>query len=151
MKEEKFHRSAEAIWTGRLKDGRGELTTASQILNLTPYSFSTRFGTQSGTNPEELIAAAHAGCFTMALANELEKAGVYPIEIETRAIVFLENKDGWTIGDVHLEVWTPNRGNEDKVKAAAETAKNNCPVSKLLKANITMNIDTTDLKETISA
>jgi lipoyl-dependent peroxiredoxin len=133
-------RTASAVWNGGLKDGRGKISTASGVLNDTQYSFSTRFEDGKGTNPEELIAAAHAGCFSMALSAELGKLGKTPESIHTEAEVTLLKSDaGFTISAVHLKVkgkvpnWDPAA-----FKAAAETAKNNCPVSRVLKADITM-------------
>ncbi len=134
-------RSASAVWKGGLKDGKGTLSTDSGVLAGTQYSFATRFENGVGTNPEELIAAAHAGCFSMALSAELGKAGMTPESIDTKATVTLDKTDGgFAITAVHLVVTAripgADRAAFDK---AAETAKENCPVSKVLKAAITMD------------
>ncbi|MGC2425274.1 MAG: OsmC family protein, partial [Nitrospirota bacterium] len=98
-------RKASAVWNGGLKDGKGALSSASGVLNSTPYSFATRFEDKPGTNPEELIAAAHAGCFTMALSAILGESGVTPESISTTATVSLEKQgDGFAITESHLEV-----------------------------------------------
>jgi osmotically inducible protein OsmC len=133
-------RKASAVWTGSLKEGKGTITTESGVVANTPYSFSTRFENAKGTNPEELIAAAHAGCFTMALAAQLGNAGITPQGLETSAAVTMEKLEaGWTITKVHLDVAARIPGGD---KAAFETAANNakagCPISRLLKAEITM-------------
>ena len=133
-------RKGSAIWQGGLRDGKGTISTESGVLNGTQYSFSTRFESGAGTNPEELIAAAHAGCFTMALSKQLEDAGMKPEGINTTAEVTLEKTDaGFTITKVHLDVTARVTGGD---RAAFETAANNakagCPVSRLLKAEITM-------------
>ena len=133
-------RSASAVWTGTLKEGRGTISTDSGVLADTQYSFSTRFEEGKGTNPEELIAAAHAGCFSMALSAELGKVGKTADSIQTSAEVTMEKTDaGFTITAIHLKVkgkvpnWDPAA-----FKAAAEAAKNGCPVSRVLKADITL-------------
>src|SRR5580698_3141522 len=133
-------RKASAVWTGSLREGKGSITTDSGVLANTQYSFSTRFENAKGTNPEELIAAAHAGCFTMALAAQLGNAGITPQGLETSAAVTMEKLEaGWTITKVHLDVAARIPGGD---KAAFETAANNakagCPISRLLKAEITM-------------
>jgi lipoyl-dependent peroxiredoxin len=133
-------RRGSAIWKGPLKEGRGLISTESKTLSDASYGFSSRFESGSGTNPEELIAAAHAGCFSMALAAELGKAGLQPEEIATHATVTMDKTDeGWRITGIRLDVRArvPNTPPEDFQKAA-ETAKVNCPVSALLKAPITM-------------
>jgi len=134
-------RSASAVWTGGLKEGRGSISTESGALSDTQYSFSTRFEDGKGTNPEELIAAAHAGCFSMALSAQLANDGKTAERIQTEAAVTLLKTDaGFTITAVHLKVrakvadTTP----QDFEKAATH-AKNGCPVSRLLKAEITMD------------
>ena len=133
-------RSASAVWHGDLKRGHGALATKSGVLKNTPYSFVTRFENEPGTNPEELLAAAHAGCFTMALSAELGRAGFTPTRMATQAIVSLEQVGGqWTIGAVHLEnqAWVP--GIDDRqFQSIAAGAKANCPVSRLFKAEITL-------------
>jgi osmotically inducible protein OsmC len=133
-------RTASAVWTGDLKAGRGKISTESGVLADTQYSFSTRFEEGKGTNPEELIAAAHAGCFSMALSAELGKVGKTADSIQTEAeVTMLKTDAGFTITAVHLKVkgkvpnWDPAA-----FKAAAEAAKNGCPVSRVLKADITM-------------
>ncbi len=134
-------RTASAIWSNDLKSGHGALATHSGVLKDTPYSFATRFETAQGTNPEELIAAAHAGCFTMALAASLGKAGYTPKRLATQATVSLELQSGnWTISAVHLEneAWVP-RISADKFAQVAADAKANCPVSRLLRADISLN------------
>jgi osmotically inducible protein OsmC len=134
-------RNASAVWTGDLKTGKGSLTSQSGVLKDTPYSFTTRFGDVQGTNPEELIAAAHAGCFTMATAASLGKAGFTPDKLSTKADLTLEQVDGnWTITTIHLEMTAriPNITPEKFAEISAD-AKANCPVSRVLKANITLD------------
>lgn len=136
-----MQRKASATWNGDLKQGRGRISTASGALANTQYSFSTRFESGTGTNPEELIAAAHAGCFSMALSAQLGGAGLKPEEITTEATVTLDKVDGgWAVTKSHLEV-TANIPNADAAtfQSLAEAAKSGCPISKLLKAEITMN------------
>jgi osmotically inducible protein OsmC len=126
-------RSASAVWKGGLKDGRGTISSQSGVLQDTQYSFSTRFEDGKGTNPEELIAAAHAGCFSMALSAQAES-------IQTEAIVTLDKTDaGFTITAVHLKVRAkvPGAAPPD-FQTAAENAKKGCPVSRVLNAQITM-------------
>lgn len=133
-------RSASAVWKGGLKDGKGTISTQSGVLADTQYSFGTRFEEGKGTNPEELIAAAHAGCFSMALSAQLNNAGQTAESIETEATVTLEKVgDGFSVTAVHLKVRAkvPNATPPDFQKAA-EAAKTGCPISKLLKAEITM-------------
>jgi lipoyl-dependent peroxiredoxin len=135
-----MQRKASAVWKGGLKDGKGSVSSASGVLNSTPYSFSTRFENTPGTNPEELIAAAHAGCFSMALSGQLGGANLTASSIETTATLTMEKLDsGWTITAVHLDVVgrVPN-ADQAAFQKAAENAKSGCPVSKVLKANITM-------------
>jgi osmotically inducible protein OsmC len=133
-------RKASAVWKGGLKNGKGALTTDSGILSGTQYSFSTRFEEGKGTNPEELIAAAHAGCFSMALAAELEKSGVSAERVDTTATVALEKAAaGFAITAVHLDVRAKVPGAEEPAfQTAADAAKTGCPVSKVLNATITM-------------
>ena len=133
-------RTGSAKWSGNLKEGRGTVSTESGVLAETQYSFSTRFEEGTGTNPEELIAAAHAGCFSMALSGQLEKAGLTAEEIRTTASVTLSKQEGgFEITAVHLDVTARIPAAE---QAAFETAANNakvgCPVSRLLNARITM-------------
>jgi osmotically inducible protein OsmC len=136
-----MQRTATAHWTGGLKDGRGTISTQSKVLNNTQYSFSTRFENGIGTNPEELIAAAHAGCFSMALSAELGKAGLTPETIDTTATLSLEKTDaGFTITTVHLDVAVKLPGADaQKFEEVAQAAKKGCPVSRVLNANITMS------------
>lgn len=134
-------RTASAIWSGDLKQGHGALATQSGVLKETPYSFHTRFESSPGTNPEELIAAAHAGCFTMALSASLGGAGFPPKRLATQATVSLEQVDGkWTINTIHLETeaWVPNISAEQFQQIAAD-AKANCPVSRVLRADISLH------------
>jgi lipoyl-dependent peroxiredoxin len=134
-------RKASAVWTGGLKDGKGTISSESGVLKQTQYSFATRFENGPGTNPEELVAAAHAGCFSMAFSAELGKAGITPQSIESSATVTLEKSDaGFSVTSSHLEVKAKVPGaDRAKVMEIANAAKAGCPISKLLKANITMN------------
>ncbi|HEX5736019.1 MAG TPA: OsmC family protein [Blastocatellia bacterium] len=134
-------RKASARWQGGLKDGKGTISTASGVLSDTQYSFSTRFEEGIGTNPEELIAAAHAGCFTMALSGQLGNAGLTADSIETTATVSMEKLDaGWTVNKVHLDVTAKIPGaDEQAFQTAANNAKAGCPISRLLNAEITMD------------
>jgi len=136
-----MQRKASAIWKGGLKDGKGSVSSASGVLTNTPYSFTTRFENTPGTNPEELIAAAHAGCFSMALSAQLGGANLTPASIETSATLTMEKLDaGWTITAVHLDVVGRVPGADAAAfQKAAENAKAGCPVSKVLNAKITMN------------
>ena len=135
-----MERKATAVWQGGLKDGKGTLTTESKVLSNTPYSFSTRFEGAPGTNPEELLGAAHAGCFSMALSMMLGEAGIKPERIETKAAVTLEKLEaGFTITRVHLDVGVKAPGaDRAKFDEAAAKAKAGCPLSKVLKAAISM-------------
>jgi len=133
-------RKASAVWKGSLKEGKGTISSDSGVLSNTPYSFSTRFENAKGTNPEELIAAAHAGCFTMALSAQLGNAGMTPESLETTASLTLDKLDaGWTVTKIHLDVMARIPG-ADKAAfdKAAENAKAGCPISRLLNAQITM-------------
>jgi osmotically inducible protein OsmC len=139
--EKLMQRNASAHWSGGLKDGKGTLTSPSGVLKQTPYSFATRFETQPGTNPEELVAAAHAGCFSMALSGQLGAAGLTAQSIDTTSTVTLEKLDsGFAITTVHLLVKVKIPG-ADKAKfdEAAKNAKEGCPISKLFNAKITMD------------
>ncbi len=133
-------RKASAVWKGSLKDGKGTISSDSGVLSNTPYSFSTRFENAKGTNPEELIAAAHAGCFTMALSAQLGNAGITPESLETTASLSLDKLDaGWTVTKIHLDVSARIPGADQAAfDKAAESAKAGCPISRLLKAEITM-------------
>jgi lipoyl-dependent peroxiredoxin len=136
-----MQRTATARWQGGLKDGRGSISTQSGVLSNTQYSFSTRFEQGKGTNPEELVAAAHAGCFSMALSAQLEKAGIKAESIETTATVTLETRDtGFEVTESHLDVTARIPGaDHKKFEAAANEAKAGCPISRVLKAKITMD------------
>lgn len=132
----KFTRKAEANWKGPGKEGKGTLTTASGVLSSTPYSFSTRFEDVKGTNPEELVGAAHAGCFTMKLSFVLGEHGFTPTNLDTVANVTFE--DG-KIGSIHLDLTAEIPGiDEAKFQELAEIAKKECPISRSLDTNITM-------------
>lgn len=133
-------RNASAIWNGDLKGGNGRISSDSGVLDQSAYSFATRFEDGKGTNPEELIAAAHAGCYSMALSNELAGEGMSPESVETRASVTLDQvEDGFAITKIHLDVKAKVPGaNQADFDAAAERAKTGCPVSKLMKAEITL-------------
>jgi lipoyl-dependent peroxiredoxin len=133
-------RSASAVWKGGLKDGKGSISTQSGVLENTQYSFSTRFEDGKGTNPEELIAAAHAGCFSMALSAQLANAGKTAESIQTEAMVTLDKTEaGFTITAVHLKVRAKVPGTTPpEFQTAADAAKAGCPVSRVLKATITM-------------
>jgi osmotically inducible protein OsmC len=135
-----MRRNASAVWRGGLKDGKGTISTDSGVLAETQYSFSTRFEDGQGTNPEELIAAAHAGCFSMALSGQLGQAGLTADHIRTTAAVRLEKTDsGFAITSVHLDVTAKVPGADQQTfETAANNAKAGCPVSKVLKAEITM-------------
>lgn len=136
-----MERKASAVWNGGLKDGKGTVSSASGVLNQTPYSFATRFENQAGTNPEELIAAAHAGCFSMALSAQLNNAGLKPERIATEATVRLEKlESGFAITTVNLVVKARVPGaSQEQFQTAANNAKSGCPVSKVLNAKISMD------------
>ena len=123
-----------AIWHGTIRDGQGTISTETGVLNDAPYGFGSRFASESGTNPEELIAAAHSGCFNMALAVELSKAGASIDSLDTTASVNIEKGDGgFTIDKIHLDVRASVSGiDEEGFMQAANGAKTNCPVSKVL-------------------
>jgi len=134
-------RKAKAVWHGTGRDGGGNLSTDSGVLAATPYSFKTRFENEKGTNPEELIAAAHAGCFTMALAFQLQAAGFTPTELTTEAAVTLEKDSaGFRISQsaLTLRAQVPNLDQAAFVRMAGDAEKN-CPVSKVLNATITLD------------
>jgi lipoyl-dependent peroxiredoxin len=135
-----MHRTASAVWSGALKDGKGTISTQSGVLSDTQYSFSTRFESGKGTNPEELIAAAHAGCFTMALSAQLGTMNFTPQSLRTTATLSFEKLDaGWTISKIHLDVAGRVPGiSAEAFESAAQSAKANCPVSRVLRAEITM-------------
>jgi len=133
-------RHASAVWNGSLKEGKGTISTESGVLSNTQYSFSTRFENGKGTNPEELIAAAHAGCFTMALSGQLGNAGMTAESLETTASLTLEKLEaGFTVTKIHLDVKARIPGADPAAfEKAAANAKAGCPISRLLKAEITM-------------
>jgi osmotically inducible protein OsmC len=134
-------RKARAVWNGTGRAGSGHLSTDSGVLAETPYSFKTRFESEKGTNPEELIAAAHAGCFTMALAFQLQVAGYVPTELKTEAAVTLEPEgQGFRISrsDLTLHAQVPNLDEASFARLASDAEKN-CPVSKVLNAEITLD------------
>lgn len=136
-----MQRTANAEWKGGLKDGKGTISTASGVLSNSQYSFGTRFESGKGTNPEELIAAAHAGCFSMALSAELGKASITPESIETKCTVTFEKTDsGFTVTESHLDVKAKIPGGDKAAfnKAAAD-AKSGCPISRLLNTKVTMS------------
>jgi lipoyl-dependent peroxiredoxin len=138
-------RKAKAIWHGAGRDGSGNLSTDSGVLAGTPYSFKTRFENEKGTNPEELIAAAHAGCFTMALAFGLQSAGYKPTELNTEAAVTIEPEgDGFRItrSALTLRANVPNL-EQAEFDRLAGVAEKNCPVSKVLNAEITLDAELT--------
>ncbi|HTR42615.1 MAG TPA: OsmC family protein [Pseudomonadales bacterium] len=136
-----MQRKASAVWRGNLKDGKGTISTDSGTLKDTQYSFSTRFENGVGTNPEELIAAAHAGCFAMAFSAELGKAGLTPESIAAEATVTLDKtNDGFTVTESHLDVTVKVPGaDKNKVLEIANGAKAGCPISRLLNAKVTMD------------
>ncbi|MCA1793689.1 MAG: OsmC family protein [Desulfobacteraceae bacterium] len=134
-------RKASAEWKKSLKEGKGNISTESGVLDKTQYSFDTRFESGIGTNPEELVAAAHAGCFSMQLSALLGKAGLVPDQINTTAVVTFENLDqGWTVIESHLEVNASVPGATAEAFAKhAEDAKTDCPMSRLLQTTVTMD------------
>jgi len=136
-----MQRKASAVWNGDLKTGKGSLSTPSGVLKDTQYSFGTRFENGVGTNPEELIAAAHAGCFAMALSAELGKAGFTPTALQATATVTLEKADGgWAVTESDLELTAKIPGiDESKFTAIANGAKANCPISRLFNAKVTLD------------
>jgi lipoyl-dependent peroxiredoxin len=136
-------RRGSAVWKGGLKDGRGLVSTESKTLSDASYGFAARFESGSGTNPEELIGAAHAACYSMALAAELGKAGLAPEEITTQAVVTMDKLEaGWRVTGIHLNVRArvPN-ADPALFQTAAETTKLACPISALLNAPITLTAE----------
>src|SRR5580658_6805051 len=136
-----MQRTGSAHWAGGLKDGKGTVSTQSGVLSQTQYSFSTRFENGVGTNPEELIAAAHAGCFSMALSGQLGAAGMTADSIDTTASLTFEKTDaGFTVTSIHLDVTAKIPGaSKEKFDEAAANAKKGCPVSRVLNAAITLD------------
>ncbi len=135
-----MNRHATAVWSGGLRDGKGAISTQSGVLSGTQYSFSTRFENGIGTNPEELIAAAHAGCFAMALSGQLGEAGMIAEKIDATATVTLEKGEGgFAVTQSHLDVTVRIPGADQAAfDTAASNAKAGCPISKLLNAKVTM-------------
>jgi osmotically inducible protein OsmC len=133
-------RTANAHWRGDLKSGKGDISTASGVLSSTPYSFQTRFEDGKGTNPEELLAAAHAGCFTMALSAQLAGAGLTAESLQTECTISLEKQpDGFAITESHLDLKAKVPGaSEEAFATAVHNAETGCPVSKLYKTKITV-------------
>ena len=137
-----MQRKASAVWEGGLKDGKGKVSTGSGALKNLPYSFTMRFENEPGTNPEELVAAAHAGCYSMAFSGQLGSAGLTAKSIQTSATVTFEKLEaGWTVTQSHLDV-TVNVPGGDKaaIETAANNAKSGCPISRLLNAKVTMDL-----------
>ncbi len=136
-----MQRKASAVWQGDLKSGKGSLSSDSGVLKQTPYSFHSRFESGIGTNPEELLAAAHAGCFTMALSAQLGGAGITAQKLETTATISLEKVgDGFSITKSHLDLTATIPGpDKAKFNAPVKAAETGCPVSKLFKAEISVN------------
>lgn len=134
-------RTASAVWNGDLKTGKGTVSTASGVLSRTQYSFGTRFENGVGTNPEELVAAAHAGCFTMALSAQLGEAKLVPQSLETQATLTFDKLDaGWTVTGIHLQVTGRVPGTDAQTfQKCAAAAKEGCPISRLLNTTITMD------------
>lgn len=140
---DKITRTSQAEWLGNLRDGKGQITSESAALSEAPYSYSTRFGDQPGTNPEELIAAAHAACYSMALASTLNKKGFHPSSISTRAVCQVEaSAGGHKITQMQLTVvGKVSNLDQETFKKIAEETHNNCPVSNLLKGNIQIHTE----------
>lgn len=138
-----INKSGSAVWMGGLKDGKGTISTESGALDAYPYGFATRFEGKPGSNPEELIAAAHASCFTMALSLMLGEAGLTADKLETNAVVSLEKQDdGFAVTASHLTLKADIPGADEATFAEiAEKAKANCPISKLLNAKISLSAE----------
>jgi lipoyl-dependent peroxiredoxin len=141
LRRDAMQRKASAVWKGGLKDGKGTVSSTSGVLSNTPYSFTTRFENTPGTNPEELIAAAHAACFSMALSAQLGSANITPENISTNVTLTMEKQDsGWTITSSHIDVVGSVPGADAATfQKYAEAAEKGCPVSKVLNAKISMN------------
>lgn len=134
-----FTRSGSARWQGGLKDGKGVVSTQSGALADQPYGFNTRFEDKPGTNPEELVGAAHASCFSMALSKMLEEAGIANARIDTSSKITLEKDgDGFSVTKAHLDTTISGDGDEAAILDLAQKAKEGCPISKLLNATVTM-------------
>ncbi len=135
----KFTRSGSAHWEGGLKDGKGKVSTESGVLSDQPYGFNTRFEDKPGTNPEELVGAAHAACFSMALSKMLEEAGIGNVSVETSSKITLEQDgEGFTVTKAHLTTKVSGDGDKAKIEDLAQQAKAGCPISKLFNADVTM-------------
>lgn len=133
-------RTGSAKWNGGLKDGKGEVSTKSGALSAQPYGFNTRFEDKAGTNPEELIGAAHASCFSMALAMMLEQEGISGVSIETKSDISMDKEgEGFAVKKAHLTTTITADGDKAKIEEIARKAKDGCPISKLLNAEITMD------------
>jgi osmotically inducible protein OsmC len=134
-------RSASAVWKGGLKDGSGTVSTGTGVLENIPYTFKMRFENERGTNPEELVAAAHAACYSMALSLFMANEGLTPENIDTTATVSFDNVDGaWTVTSSHLETRVKSQNADAaKFQKAAEGAKAGCPISRLLNTQITLD------------
>lgn len=133
-------RSGSAVWTGGLKGGKGEVSSKSGAINGLPYGFNTRFEDSPGTNPEELVGAAHASCFSMALAMMLEQAGIQNVKIETRSDISMDKEgEGFAVKKAHLTTKISADADEAQVMELAQKAKEGCPISKLLNAEISMD------------
>lgn len=134
-------KSGSAHWEGPIRDGKGKISTQSGALTDQPYGFNTRFEDKPGTNPEELIAAAHAACFSMALSKGLEDAGVTGVTIDTQAKVSMDKDDkGFTIKSSILHVRVTGEGDEKAIRQAADAAKAGCPVSRVLSCEVGMDL-----------
>lgn len=138
-----MQRQAHVVWRGSIKEGKGQVSTQSGALKEIPYSFQTRFEDQPGTNPEELIAAAHASCFAMATSGALSKQGFEPEALDVTATVTIQkDKDSWTVGSSHLHLKAQVANvTQGQFQEIAEDAKKNCPISRLLNAEITLQAE----------
>jgi osmotically inducible protein OsmC len=136
-----INKSGSAHWEGSLKDGKGTVSTESTVLSEAPYGFNNRFEGESGTNPEELIAAAHASCFSMAFSMVLGQSDLTAKSIETKAVVTLDKDgEGFAVQKSALACSVFCDGDEDTIREAADGAKDNCPISKLLNCDITLDL-----------
>ncbi|WBU61753.1 OsmC family protein [Paracoccus albus] len=134
-------KTGSAKWQGGIKDGKGEVSTESGALSSQPYGFNTRFEGQAGTNPEELIGAAHAACFSMALSKALGDAGVTDVTIETTSAISLDKEgEGFAVKKAALTSTVTGNGDKSAIESAANGAKENCPISKLLNTEITLDL-----------
>ncbi|MCF3972944.1 OsmC family protein [Paracoccus salsus] len=135
-----FTRDGSARWQGGLKDGKGTVSTQSGALSEQPYGFDNRFDDKPGTNPEELVGAAHAACFSMALSKMLEEAGITGISIQTTSKITLEQDgEGFSVTKAHLETRISGDGDKARIEELAQQAKAGCPISKLLNAEISLD------------